>query len=63
MIRIPGTCSSCSAYVDGQCRQPASSFNGQRMFNIACVPCGNYQGGNAVGASMARGAADGKAAQ
>jgi len=63
MIRIPGTCSSCSAYVEGLCRQPTSSFNGQRMFSVACVPCGNYQGRNTMGDTMARSAADGKAAQ
>jgi len=36
MIRIPGTCSSCSAYVEGR---------------------------NTMGDTMARSAADGKAAQ
>jgi len=54
MVRVPGTCSACQAYVEGLCRQPVSAFNGQRMFSVACVPCGSYKsGGNNGGASGA----------
>ncbi|MGE5505486.1 MAG: hypothetical protein ACM31L_13775 [Actinomycetota bacterium] len=43
MIVIPGTCSACSCYSQGECRKSGSRFFGRAMWSVSCVPCDGYQ--------------------
>jgi hypothetical protein len=43
MIVIPGTCSACSSYDQGECRKTGSKLFGRLVWSVSCVPCGGYE--------------------
>ncbi len=43
MMIIPGTCSACANYGDGQCRRQDSAFAGRSLWSAVCVECSGYR--------------------